>query len=515
MAQISFRMDDDLKMSAEETFRSMDMTMSNIPYRRIRKLGSGGMSDVFEVESPDGRRLALKAFRQEKECRFLKERFIAEAKILQTLYHPRIVRVHEYGIDEKNGCPWYAMDLVVDLDGTPSTLEDVRRQGKAPDASLRQWFAEAKEALGYLHKCGVVHRDVKLENILIDADGHARLADFGVSRIVDEQLRRELGVNATFVTGESTGTRPVMGTYFYLPPEVRGGKAATPESDRYALGVAFFRLLTGMWYEPGTNALDLLAPFPDFWRMELPKLLECHPSVIVRSFTRRRKRILVAVAALASVIAVGMATVLHRDLPAPDSKWSLPTFFEPPRVKALDETLNLCACPAGSFMMSGFGKDELPHRVTITRPFWIGQTVVSQEMQGEEMDEFFRRLNLTRGTELPEGYVFRLPTEAELEYALREGGARTFARHEIGGKPNAWGVVTLWTDTQQPVLDRVDGRKGTKTAAEAIRYAAEETDPLRTGALFVSRQYPFQRWLMPVRSGLVRICIGPALTTSR
>ena len=490
--------------------------MSIVPYRRIRKLGNGGMSDVFEVESPDGRRLALKVFRQEKEGRFLKERFIAEAKILQTLYHPHIVRVHEYGIDESSGCPWYAMDLVVSSDGTPSTLEDVRRQGKVPDATLRQWFAETKEALDYLHKCGVVHRDVKLNNILIDVDGHARLADFGVSRIVDERLKREIEVDSTFVTGETTGTRPVMGTYFYLPPDVRGGKPATPESDLYALGVAFFRLLTGMWYEPGTNALDLLSPFPDFWRRELGDALKRgRPARKLHGFRHFAAWVLIPL----TVAAVAVAVLFIRQTDEQPNRqtsasWALPESFETPRVRALDGTINLCACPAGSFMMSGIGKDAPPHKVTITRPFWIGQTVVSKEMQGEEVDEFFRRLNLTRGMELPQGYIFRLPTEAELEYALREGGARAFARHEIGGEPNAWGIVTLWTDTQQPVLDRVDGRKGTKTAAESIHYAAEETDPLRTGTLFVSRQYPFQRWLMPVRSGLVRICIGPALTTS-
>lgn len=491
--------------------------MSIVPYRRIRKLGSGGMSDVFEVESPDGRRLALKVFRQEKEGRFLKERFIAEAKILQTLYHPHIVRVHEYGIDESSGCPWYAMDLVVSSDGTPSTLEDIRRQGNVPDETLRQWFAETNDALAYLHKCGVVHRDVKLENILIDADGHARLADFGVSRIVDEQLKREIGINATFVTGETTGTRPIMGTYFYLPPEVRGGKLAAPESDFYALGVAFFRLLTGMWYEPGTNALDLLAPFPGFWRTELPKLLKCRPCAKARFFTRRIVSGVTSLVAGLVALAASMFVIFQRAPSEGDEGWELPASFAVPRTKSLvlgdgGAKMVFCACPAGSFMMSGIGKDAPPHKVTITRPFWIGQTVVSKEMQGEEVDEFFRRLNLTRGMELPQGYIFRLPTEAELEYALREGGARAFARHEIGGEPNAWGIVTLWTDTQQPVLDRVDGRKGTKTAAESIHYAAEETDPLRTGTLFVSRQYPFQRWLMPVRSGLVRICIGPALT---
>ena len=499
--------------------------MASTAYKTIRKLGGGGMADVFEVESPDGRRFALKVFRREKESSFLQERFIAEAKILKTIYHPHVVRVHEYGIDEASGNPWFVMDLVLDADGKPMTLEDARRRGGVADAILQKWFADVKEALVYLHKCGIVHRDVKLENILIDCEGRARLADFGVSRIVDARLRGEIGVNSTFVAGETTGTRPVMGTYFYLTPKTRGGEAATPETDFYALGVAFFRLLTGMWYEPGTSALDLLAPFPAFWRDELPKLLgACGENA---KKTRRRRYAAWTIAAVFAAAAIALIAVLLRSQPfnlstfqpfnlsTAESAWALPESFETPRVKALGETMNLCACPAGSFMMSGVGKDDPPHKVTITRPFWIGQTVVAQEMQGGEVDEFFSRLNLEHGKELPEGYILRLPTEAELEYALREGGARTFARHEIGGAPNAWGIVTLWTDVQQTVLDRVDGRKGTKTAPESIHYAAEEIDPLRTGALFVSRQFPFQRWLMPVRSGFVRICIGPVLIPNR
>ena len=74
------------------------------------------------------------------------------------------------------------MDLVLGEDGKPRTLETVRKDGGADDALLRKWFDETRSALDYLHKCGVVHRDVKLENILIDGDGRARLADFGVSR---------------------------------------------------------------------------------------------------------------------------------------------------------------------------------------------------------------------------------------------------------------------------------------------------------------------------------------------
>ena len=77
---------------------------------------------------------------------------------------------------------------------------------------------------------------------------------------------------------------------------------------------------------------------------------------------------------------------------------------------------------------------------------------------------------------------------------------------------NAWGLATLWTDTEQSVLDMDNGRPGTKTAKDSISYVDEETDPLRAGSLHLSRQFQFQRWLMKEHSGFVRICIGPKLS---
>ena len=557
--------------------------MSGIPYRTIRKLAAGGMADVFEVESPDGCRFALKVFRREKDSSFLHDRFIAEAKILTTIYHPRIVRVHEYGIDETTGEPWFVMDLMTDADGTPSTLENARKRGGIPDETLRQWFADAKEALNYLHKCGIIHRDVKLENILIDGDGHARLADLGVSRIVDKRLKGELEVDSTFVTGETTGTRPVMGTYFYLTPETRGGKAATPESDFYALGVAFFRLLTGMWYEPGTNALDLLAPFPEFWRKELSRLLDWNGRT-ARPRTRRLYAILAAtVLCVAAVAALFLSkTGFHASAPAEKapqnfqtagSSWELPHSFAVPRLQSfpLDDkgtAMEFCACPPGEFMMSNIGNDTACHKVKITRPFWIGRTPitagqlrlefpdakrdsVAQKLEpaftnmyvacrllGAQVRKYIQRLNLKYGILLPPGYVFRLPTEAELEYAVREGGARMPSNKDVwldaaetkrllanAGLPfkndlrllpaktaNLWGLATLWTDTEQSVLDTADGRPGTKTAQNSISYDEEETDPLRMGKLHLSRQFQLERWLFIEHSGFIRICIGPKLS---
>ena len=560
--------------------------MSNIPYRVGRLLGKGGMADVYEAETVDGRRVALKVFRSEKGSRFLKERFMAEAKLLKRLYHPNIVRVHDCGVDKATGRAWFAMDLVLDADGNAMTLENVRRRGAVADETLRNWFAEAREALEYLHRCGIVHRDVKLENLLVGADGHIRLADFGVSRIVDPKLMTDLGVSSTFVTGETAGTRPVMGTYFYLPPNVRAGKPATAATDGYALGVAFFRLLTGIWYEPDTNALELLAPFPAFWREHLHPLLSQEAGggkkgVQVRS--RRKVSVTLIAIASAAVIAVlahltgwrtftAPATAVRETAIADESGWNLPSTFPTPRTKSLDLgdglEMTFCACPAGSFMMSNIAKDDTAcHKVTITRPFWIGKTAVTarqlrlerpdamrdkaaQDMESSfpemnvacrlrnvTMCEFIHRLNMKHRAELPRGYVFRLPTEAELEYAIREGGARPAQHADIWwdaretrrmmdmkglkfrddlrllpkDRGNGWGLETLWTDTEQVTLDRTDGREGTKTAAEAIAYANEEIDPLRAGTLHLSRQACFQRWLWKDPSGFARICIGPIL----
>ena len=255
------------------------------PYTVRRLLGHGGMGAVYEAEGASGARVALKLFTcGAKNREFLEKRFRAEAKLLSALDHPHLVKVHDVGVDAATGAPWFAMDLVLNAAGEPETLEDARRRGGISQEQALGWFRDLSDELVYLHSYGVVHRDVKLENVLIDASGHAVLSDFGISRIFDDKLRNRLDVTTTFIEGQTTGTRPVMGTYFYLAPEVRAGRAVTPAADWYALGVLFFRLLTGMWYEPPAaraetdaparaSPFDLLLMFDSFWRTNLPRLL--------------------------------------------------------------------------------------------------------------------------------------------------------------------------------------------------------------------------------------------------
>ena len=248
-------------------------------YQLVRLLGEGGMAKVYEARRDDGTPVALKVFALAAgESRFLRERFASEGRLLAGLHHPRLVKVFESGFDETTESLYYAMELVRDRKGRSSTLRDVGARGDVTEARADVWYGDLCDVLSYCHARGVVHRDVTLGNVLLDAADHAVLADFGVSRILDPALKKDLGVASTFVTGQTTGTRPVMGSYWFLAPEVRRGAAATPASDGYALGVLFFRLLTGMWYEPSPFAFDLLAPYDPILRVRLAALLSEDPT---------------------------------------------------------------------------------------------------------------------------------------------------------------------------------------------------------------------------------------------
>jgi len=246
-------------------------------YRIVRVLGRGGMSIVYEAEHVRlGTRCALKTFTLAGEdADLFRKRFLAEGRLLARLNHPRIVRVHD--MDVTDGLAWFAMDLVLAEDGSPKTLADVPRDGTVPESRLAGWYEDIRGALAAVHAAGIVHRDVKLENMLLGADGHAYLTDFGISKIADERLRQELSVTLTLVSADAGG-KALVGTSAYLPPEVREGRPLSRESDYYSLGVSFFRLLTGLWYAPGPHAFDLLSPFGKPWRQALGSLLAADPS---------------------------------------------------------------------------------------------------------------------------------------------------------------------------------------------------------------------------------------------
>ena len=248
------------------------------PYETVRLLGKGGMSEVYEVENPRlGSRHALKLFTYEKDDPEVRERFQVEGKLLARLGHPRIVKVTDFGTDKASGKPYFVMDLVLNERGEMQLLSDVE-PGTVDEEKVGQWYDDLREGLAYIHANGVIHRDLKLQNVLIGPDGHAVLTDFGISKIFDAK-----GDGVQIVDTVRTlvkvreGRSLVMGSLGYMAPELEMGVAASPQSDWYALGVIIYRLLTGTWCDARTDVVGTLETYDPVWKRIIPKLLHSNP----------------------------------------------------------------------------------------------------------------------------------------------------------------------------------------------------------------------------------------------
>lgn len=246
-------------------------------YRVIRLLGEGGMGAVYEVEHASlGVHYALKTFTLDhgREA-FLRDRFLAEGRVMARLSHPNLARVFDLGEDPDTGAWYFVMDLVLYDDGQPYTLDDLE-QGAADEEHLVRWFEELRSALEYIHSEGIIHRDIKLNNVLLNRHGGVTLGDFGVSRFFGEKIRAAINVRNT-MSMVTNGERLVMGTAGFMAPEVERGEEVTAAADWYSLGMVFFRLLTGMWYENNETARGLLENFEYDWKDLLPAMLSDDP----------------------------------------------------------------------------------------------------------------------------------------------------------------------------------------------------------------------------------------------
>ncbi len=245
-------------------------------YKVVRELGKGGMSEVYEVENVRlGSRHALKLFTYSGDVAEVRDRFLAEGTLLARLSHPRIVRVTDVGVDEASGRPYFVMDLIVQASGEPCTLADVP-PGGADEQEIARWYEDLREGLAFIHGKGVIHRDLKLQNVLIGPDGHAVITDFGISKITNKDLGEKVDPVQTIVRMRD-GKNPVMGSLGYMAPELEMGQPASMASDWYSLGVLVFKLLTGVWYDAHMVVRETLETYDPVWLQILPKLLHANP----------------------------------------------------------------------------------------------------------------------------------------------------------------------------------------------------------------------------------------------
>ncbi len=199
-------------------------------YRIIGELGRGAMGVVYRAEDPAiGRTVAIKTIRlgdltDTSEREFMRERLRREARSAGMLSHPGIVTI--YDIFEEGDTAYVLMEFV----NGESLDKTVSQKGKLAKDRIFDVLRQTAAALDYAHGKGIVHRDIKPANIMISVDGQAKITDFGVAKILSQQM---------------TQTRSVLGTPYYMSPEQIQGGQIDGRSDQFALAVIAFELMTG------------------------------------------------------------------------------------------------------------------------------------------------------------------------------------------------------------------------------------------------------------------------------
>ena len=211
-------------------------------YRVLRLLGRGGMGAVYLARDLSlEREVAIKVVKQASDEKSMHERFRREARTAARLSHPNIVPLYAFG--EVEGMPYFVMGYV----RGESLADRLHREGTIPEEEAQRMLAEVADALDHAHRQGVVHRDVKPDNVLLDDEtGRALLTDFGVAKGVSR--------------GETvTQQGNLVGTPHYMSPEQASGRGDVDgRSDIYSLGVMAYQMLSGRLPFEGKSAAELL-----------------------------------------------------------------------------------------------------------------------------------------------------------------------------------------------------------------------------------------------------------------
>ena len=244
-------------------------------YRIVEKIGAGGMGEVYQAEDSQlGRRVALK-FLPEKTLGdpAAVERFVREARAASALNHPNIVTIHEIGETGPNR--FIVMEFILG-----QTLRKMVGQGVDLESVARIGEQVAK-ALTVAHAAGIVHRDIKPDNIMLRQDGYVKVLDFGLARLVPTGSSPTLGTSPN-----DTGPGKILGTARYMSPEQARGEVADGATDIFSLGIVLYELSTGRHPFPADSQLGVLHAIlsqtplpPSRLNSEVPALLD---SLILR-----------------------------------------------------------------------------------------------------------------------------------------------------------------------------------------------------------------------------------------
>jgi beta-lactam-binding protein with PASTA domain/tRNA A-37 threonylcarbamoyl transferase component Bud32 len=436
-------------------------------YKIVRKLGTGGMANVYLAEDQElGRRVAIKILddRHASDDQFI-ERFRREAQNAAGLSHPNIVSIYDRG--EAEGTYYIAMEY---LDGR-SLKELIVSRGPAPIPVSIDYTRQILAALRFAHRNGIVHRDIKPHNVLVDSDGRLKVTDFGIARAG---------------ASEMTEAGSIVGTAQYLSPEQAKGTAVDARSDIYSAGVVLYELLTGRVPFTGDTAVEIAMRHlsavpepPSALRVDVPHELDM---VVLRALAKdpedryqtaeemdaeldRVSRGLPVSAAteeaatmiLSGGVSTTEATSILRPSrgPRPPVYAPPPVYYEepPPRRRALWPWLLALVLLAGAGIAGWYVYNQVQDQLATTKPIAVPQVVGTREplayakVKAAGLTPFIiRRFS----TAQPETYVYdqdptagnRIDRGNQVKIYVSEGPPKTEVP-DVRGKSSLEAVQTL------------------------------------------------------------------------
>ncbi len=337
-------------LASAEPARETPLPASLGPYRLLEEIGRGGMGCVVRARDERlGRDVAVKLlpadlFGQADH----RQRFAREARALARIHHENVVPIHDVGEDGVHA--YLVMELM--RESVSDAMERRRLAGEPPHPVARRmrWILDAAAGLGQLHEAGIVHRDVKPGNLLLDELGRVRVGDLGLARLAGEP--------------DLTRTGQAMGTAQYASPEQLRGEPATPRSDIFSLAATAYRLLTGKAPPIAPAFSDFPAEIPAGLRRAILEGLQADPDrrppdiatfaasieAALRPHARWKRRALVGAGLLVTLGAAG-AMVATRGLAprAPAAPLSDRTLIEPPPGVTPEQSLSMVLARGETF----------------------------------------------------------------------------------------------------------------------------------------------------------------------